>query len=117
MAYGVDTEGHTIEIAAPHWLKPYDKRIDELKSKRDRCEKRAKKVIVTDQEGKPTGKEFSSPSKRWKKYHHTLEKALHKRQEQTKTFVYTLAHQLCRHYDCIGIGDYTPNGNGESQLL
>ncbi len=112
MAYGVDTEGHAVEIAAPHWLKPYDKRIDELKSKRDRCDKRAKKVIVTDQQGKPTGKEIHLPSKRWQKYHRTLEKALYKRQEQTKTFVYTLAHRLCRQYDCIGIGDYTPDGNG-----
>jgi putative transposase len=112
MAYGVDTEGRAVEIAAPHWLKPYDKRIDELKSKRDRCNKRSKKVIVTDQQGKPTGKEIQLPSKRWQKYHCTLEKALHKRQEQTKTFVYTLAHQLCQQYDCIGIGDYTPDGNG-----
>ncbi len=112
MAYGVDTEGRAVEIAAPHWLKPYDKRIDELKSKRDRCNKRSKKVVVTDQQGKPTGKEIQLPSKRWQKYHRTLEKALHKRQEQTKTFVYTLAHRLCRQYDCIGIGDYTPNGTG-----
>jgi putative transposase len=112
MAYGVDTEGHAIEIAAPYWLKTYDKRIDELKSKRDRCNKRANKVIITDQQGKPTGKEIRLPSKRWQKYHRTLEKALRKRQEQTKTFVYTLAHRLCQKYDCIGIGDYTPDGNG-----
>lgn len=112
MAYGTDTEGHAIEIAAPHWLKPYDKRIDELKSKRDRCNKRAKKVVIADQQGKPTGKEIHLPSKRWKKYQCTLEKALRKRQEQTKTFVYTLAHRLCQQYDCIGIGDYTPDGNG-----
>ena len=114
MAYGVDTTGRAVEIAAPHWLKPYDKRIDELKSKRDRCSKRAKKIVVTDLEGKSTGKEIILPSKRWQKYHRTLEKALRKRQEQTKTFVYTLAQRLCRHYDCIGIGDYTPNGNGET---
>jgi putative transposase len=112
MAYGVDTEGHAVEIAAPHWLKPYDKRIDELKSKRDRCDKHSKKVIVTDEQGKPTGKEIRLPSKRWQKYHSILEKALHKRQEQTKTFVYSLAHKLCQQYDCVGIGDYTPNGNG-----
>lgn len=114
MAYGVDTRGHAIEIAPPHWLKPTGKRIDELKSKRDRCDKHAKKVIVTDQQGNPTGKEIQIPSKRWQKYHRTLEKALHKRQEQTKTFVYTLAHKLCQQYDCIGIGDYTPHGNGET---
>lgn len=112
MAYGVDLEGRSIEIEAPHWLKPYDKRIDELKSKRDRCDKHAKKVIITDLQGKPTGKEIQLPSRKWQKFHRTLEKVLHKRQEQTKTFVYTLAHQLCRQYDYIGIGDYTPSGNG-----
>jgi putative transposase len=112
MVYGVDTEGYAIEVAAPHWLKFYDKRIDELKSKRDRCNKSSKKTMILDQQGKPTGKEIQVPSKRWKKYHRALEKALHKRQEQTKTFVYTLAHKLCQRYDCIGIGDYTPDGNG-----
>src|SRR4029077_2275387 len=117
MAYGVDTEGHAVEVAAPHWLKSYDKRIDELKSKRDRCNKHAKKVIVTDLKGKPTTKEIQLPSKRWQKYHRTLEKALHKRQEQTKTFVYTLAHQLCQQYDCIGIGDYTPDGTGVTKPM
>ena len=65
-------------------LKTYDKRIDELKSKRDRCDKKVKKVIVTDLQGKPKGKEILLPSKKWQKYHRTLEKALHKRQEQTK---------------------------------
>jgi len=112
MAYGVDIEGRSIEIAAPYWLKNYDKRIDELKSKRDRCDKRAKKVIVTDIHGNSTDREMRLPSKRWQKYQRVLEKALHKRQEQTKTFVYTLAHKLCQQYDCIGIGDYTPQGNG-----
>jgi putative transposase len=43
LAYGVDLEGKAVEIAAPHWLKTYDKRIDELKSKRDRCLKKSKK--------------------------------------------------------------------------
>jgi putative transposase len=117
MAYGVDSAGNAIEIASPYWLKPYDKRIDELKSKRDRCNKRAKKTMVTDLEGKAIGKEIYLPSKRWKKYHHALEKALHKRQEQTKMFVYTLSHQLCKQYDCIGIGDYAPQGNGNSTAM
>ena len=40
LAYGVDTDGKAIEIAAPKWLKSYDKRLDELKSKRDRCNKK-----------------------------------------------------------------------------
>ena len=26
--------------------------------------------------------------------------------------MYTVAHKLCAHYDYIGIGDYTPKGEG-----
>jgi putative transposase len=111
MAYGVDDEGRSIEIAAPHWLKAYDRRIDELKSKRDRCLKQSKKHIITDIQGNVL-KEKYIPSKRWCKYQNALEKARHKRQEQTKTYVYTLAHQICKTYDVIGIGDYTPQGQG-----
>ena len=117
LVYGVDTEGRGIEVASPHFLKAYDKRIDELKSKRDRCQKKAKKVPVTDSKGNPTGKEVFLPSKRWKKLNTTLEQVLHKRQEQTKTFMYTIAHCFCKQYDCIGIGDYTPSGQGVNTTM
>jgi len=112
LAYGVDTSGTAIEIAAPHWLKTYDKRLDELKSKRDRCNKKSKKFPVLDEKGNSTGKEFHLPSRQWKKYDHALKSALHKRREQTKTFMFTSAHRLFQNYDCIGIGDYTPSGEG-----
>ena len=46
-----------------------------------------------------------------------LERALHKRREQTKTFMFTLAHAFCRHYDCIAIGDYAPNGQGGTRAI
>jgi putative transposase len=109
---GVDTSNTGLEIAAPTWLKQYDKRIDELKGKRDRCEKKAKKVVIKAADGTPTGKEYFVPSRRWEKRQKTLGRALHKRREQTKTFMFTLAHALCRKYDCIAIGDYAPKGNG-----
>ena len=112
LAYGVDTQGTAIEITAPKWLKTYDKRLDALKSKRDRCNKKSKKAQVLDEKGKPTGKEYTLPSKRWKKYDRSIMRALHKRREQTKTFMFTSAHHLFREYDCIGIGDYTPHGEG-----
>jgi len=98
--------------AIPKWLKTYDKRLDALKSKRDRCNKKSKKAQVLDEKGKPTGKEYTLPSKRWKKYDRSIMRALHKRREQTKTFMFTSAHHLFREYDCIGIGDYTPHGEG-----
>ncbi|MFO1259195.1 MAG: transposase [Gammaproteobacteria bacterium] len=43
LAYGVDNDNQALEIESPWWLKQYDKRIDELKSKRDRCQKKSKK--------------------------------------------------------------------------
>lgn len=116
LAYGVDTEGNSIEIAAPNWLKSYDRRIDELKSKRDHCLKKSKKIIITDVQDNPIKERFI-PSKRWRTYQIALEKARHKRQEQTKTYVYTLAHQICKKYDYIGIGDYTPKGEGTTTAM
>jgi putative transposase len=112
LAYGVDANGTAIEIAPPKWLKIYDKRQDELKGKRDRCQKKSKRVPVLDERGNPTGKEYYLPSKRWEKYDRALRSLFRKRREQTKTFMFTSAHRLFREYDCVGIGDYTPHGEG-----
>jgi len=109
--YGVDTDGKAIEVASPKFTKSFSKRIDELKSKRDRCVKKSKKIVVLDEKGKSTGKEFFKPSRRWEKFNIALQRALQKRQEQTKTFAFTLAHRLCRDYDCVAIGNYTPHGD------
>lgn len=117
LSYGVDTDGNAFEIEAASWLKLYDKRIDELKSKRDRCLKKSKQVEVLDSNGQSIDKTYWKPSKRWKKYNQTLEKALQKRREQTKTFLYTIAHRLFKTYDCIGIGDYAPSGNGSTTKM
>lgn len=117
LAYGVDTKGNAIEIEAPHWLKIYDKRIDELKSKRDRCLKKSHQKAVLDEKGNEIGKTYWDPSRRWKKRDKALEKALHKRREQTKTFLYTTAHGLFNKYDCVAIGNYTPQGEGISTSM
>ena len=47
----------------------------------------------------------------------TLQTALYKRREQTKTYICTVAGLLCRSYDCIAIGDYTPHGNGKGKKM
>lgn len=112
LVYGVDTNGQAVEIAAPHWLKIYDKRLDELKSKRGKCQRKRIQKLVMDEKGNPTGNTYWEPSKRWKKFHQKIEQVLQKRREQTKTFLFTAAHALYKEYDCVGIGDYTPNGNG-----
>lgn len=116
-AYGVDIEGKAIEIASPSWLKTFDKRIDELKAQRDRCKKKNKKQPVLDSTGKPTGKEFYLPSRQWKKYNLALSKAYRKRREQTKMFMYATANKLFQNYDCVGVGDYTPQGGGNTPRM
>ncbi|MFI5344661.1 MAG: RNA-guided endonuclease InsQ/TnpB family protein, partial [Chlamydiales bacterium] len=117
LAYGVDTCGRSIEIASPTFLKSYDKRIDILKGKRDHCKRKAHLKAVFDQNGNPTGKEYWKSSKRWEKLNRTLERLQNKRREQTKTFIYTIAHRLYKNYDCVAIGDYTPKGEGISTQM
>ena len=117
LAYGVDTENTAIEIASPIWLKVYDKRIDELKRKRDHCQKKSKKIPILDEKGEPTGKHYFLSSKRWIRYDRTIKKALYKRREQTKTFMYTSANDLFKRYDCVAVGDYTPSGQGVNSAM
>lgn len=114
--YGVDPAGKAIEIAAPVWLKKYDIRLDELKGKRDRCKKKSKKATLLNEQGEII-KEYYLPSKQWKKCDDAYKKALRKRREQTKTFMFTTAHNLFRDYDCVAIGDYTPHGEGITTLM
>lgn len=111
-AYGIDNNNKAVEIEAPYWIKSYDKKLDELKSKRDRCKRKGTKCLVVDLQGKPTGKEYYKPSIRWQKLQNVYERELHRCREQKKTYMFTVAHRLCRDYDYIGIGDYAPQGNG-----
>jgi putative transposase len=112
MVYGVATNGKAIEVEAPRWLQAHDKRTDELKSRRDRCNKKAKKMLAVDSEGQPTGREYYLSSREWEKRNRVLERHLHTSREQKKTYMYTLAHSLCQEYDFIGIGNYAPDGTG-----
>ncbi|MFI5343690.1 MAG: hypothetical protein ACHQUC_05655 [Chlamydiales bacterium] len=91
-------------------LLAYDKRVDKLKGKRDRCKQKVNLKAVFDQNGNPTGKEYWKPSKRWEKFNRTLERLQNKRREQTKTFIYTIAHGQYKNYDCVAIGNYIPKG-------
>lgn len=111
-AYGADTEKTGFEIKAPTWLKTYDRRIDELRSLRDHCQRKQHQIPVVDEKGQPTGKHYWKPSKRWEKRNRVLECVLRKRRDQTKTFLFTVAHALYAQYDCVGIGNYTPHGDG-----
>ena len=51
-------------------------------------------------------------SGRYKKLEETLYKVLAKRREHIKHFCYRIANQLCKRYDFIAVGDYSPQGQG-----
>ncbi len=110
-AYGVDNEGKAVEIAAPFWLKAFDVRLDELKSKLDRCKKKSYLVPVVDIQGAIV-KQRWQPSRRYAKIAAVYAKTLTKRRELTKLFCYRLASYFYKHYDLVAVGDYTPRGNG-----
>lgn len=111
LAYGVDNEGQAIEIHAAHWLKTFDKRLDEIKSKRDRCKKKSKLIDIVDDKDIVI-KQCWEPSRRYKKIDDMYKKILAQRREQTKSFCYRTAHLLFKRYDLVAIGDYTPQGQG-----
>ena len=102
MSWGVDLEGRSIEIQNPWFIKEIQKRIDRVKSKRDKAKKRSRKFTSEH------GREYWLPSRRWKHLNQILERLYRKRREQTKTYIFTVAHYLYQQYDLVSIGDYTP---------
>jgi putative transposase len=112
LAYGVNNQGMAIEIETAWWLKKFDKRIDELKSKRDSCKKKSRQIAILDEHGKPTGKVRWCASRRYRQLSHCLSNVYRIRQEQTKVYCYTIANKLVRTHDLLVIGDYVPKGNG-----
>jgi putative transposase len=115
LAYGVGTDGRAIEIINVSHLRRLDERIDSLKSRRDNCQKRSKLVEQVREDGSVN--RHWEPSRRWQFFNQLLEKAYQERREQTKTFLYTVAHRLCRDYEIIGVGDYAPHGGGISSAM
>jgi putative transposase len=110
LAYGVGSDGQAVEIENCSSLKVLDRRIDDLKSKRDRCQRRAKLVRFEREDG--SVHQHWQASRRWRRYNRALDKLYRQRREQTKTYLYTVANALCREYDIIALGDYTPHGGG-----
>jgi putative transposase len=110
-AYAVGTDGKATEIQNPYFLKTLDKRIDQLKSKRDKCKKRSKLITRAD------GSQFWLPSRRWLMLNARLQEVYRKRREQTKQFLYTVANRLYHDYDAVGIGDYVPHGGGITRKM
>ena len=112
LAYGVATDQQALEIEAPLWLKTVDRRLDELSAKRDKCQRFSQKIYL--EEG---GSFYWKPSRRWKKFNNLIENLRRKRRDQTKTFLFTIAQALFKRYDLVAIGDYTPDGTGETKAM
>lgn len=100
---GIDNQGRSMEFGNLYQIKYFDKQIDIVKSKRDKCNK--KSVKVTTEYGKP----YYAASRRWERLNKALNKLYYKRSEQIKTALYTIANQLVKEYDMIAIGDYLPD--------
>jgi putative transposase len=110
LGYLLDRPGKAIEIENMPDLKILDRRIDEVKSKRDRCQRRSKRVEFERSDG--SIHRHWQPSRRWRRYNQVLDRLYRLRREQTKTFLFTIANALFEAYDGVGIGDYTPRGGG-----
>ena len=110
LAYGVATDAKALEIENLKEIKKIEKRIDYLKSRRDKCNKYSK-IVEYKREDSTLHRHFE-PSRQWKYFNKQLEKAYQLRREQTKTYLYTIANKLCKNYDVIGCGDYCPRGGG-----
>jgi putative transposase len=99
---GVDYKGDSIEFEKLKMVKYWDKVIDKLKSKRDKCQKNYKKRKTEN------GSTYTVHSPRWNRINHALNIAYSKRREQIKTALYSISGMLYSEYDLVIIGDYTP---------
>lgn len=99
---GVDYKGDSVEFKKLQMIKYWDKTIDNLKSKRDICQKNYRKRKTEN------GTKYTVHSPRWNRINNALNIAYSKRREQIKTALYSISHELYKKYDLVIIGDYTP---------
>ena len=102
LSWGVDLDGNSIEIKNPWFMKELQRRINKVKSKRDRCKKKSQ-LRTTEH-----GKEYWLASRRWQYLNKILERLHWQRRDQTKAYIYGVAHYLYKRYDLVSIGNYTP---------
>ena len=102
---GIDNEGKTIEFGKLYLIKYFDKQIDKVKSKRDKCLKKSKTITSKN------GTTYNVASKRFQRLDKALTKLYLKRKNQLKTSLFTIAHKLCDEYTHIIIGDYVPTSD------
>ena len=117
LAWGCDNLGNSIEIQYPKFVKDIDKRIDNVKSKRDKCKSRIHKTIILDSNKNPSGKFYFRASRKYRHMNNLVKKLYYKRREQIKQFLYTIANKLFANYDVVACGDYTPRGGGINKVV
>jgi len=100
---GIDYLGNTVQFENLDVIRYWDKVIDSIKSKRDKCIKKYK-VCETEY-----GNKYTKHSPRWNRLDNALIKAYSIRDAQIKKALFVTAHFLYRKYDLVIIGDYTPN--------
>jgi putative transposase len=102
----LDYKMNTVEFSVIQGIKELDKEIDKVQGKLALCRKQTVKKIYKNKVYVET--KITYESKRYTKLNKTLKKLRRKRQEQIKQMLYTIANFLCKNYDYIMIGDYTP---------
>lgn len=104
LGYGVDDRKHGLEIKNPYFLRRIERRLDELKSKRDHCQKKSRLIENGN------GSSYWQASRRWIKFDKMIKETLQKRRDQTKYYLYGIANEIYRQYDLVCVGDYVPKG-------
>jgi putative transposase len=99
-AYAVGSDGLATESHNASFLKSVDARLDQLKSKRDRCKKKSRRIT------RPDGSRFWLPSRRWLMLNARLQEVYRLRREQTKLYLYTVANRLYHDYDAVEIREW-----------
>lgn len=85
---GYDNNNNVIKFNNLNNIKISDKRIDKLKSKRDKCTKN---------------------SRRYNYLNNIIVNIYKIKRDQIKYYFRTISNYLCKRYDLIGIGDYVPS--------
>jgi putative transposase len=102
LAMAVDTDGVATRIPYPPGARALGRRIDQLKARRDRCVRER----LVDERGVVRYRE----SKRYRQFDALIKETERRREARITHYLYDVANWLCRHYDVVAIGDYSPTG-------
>ncbi len=98
LAYGSDNNGKAIKIDNLYFIKNLDKQIDQLKSRRDKCNKKVSR-----------GENKFSPSRQWNFFNEKILDLYRTRREQINSGLGCFANKIIENYDAIAFGNYVPN--------